>query len=341
MQTHGSSGAVDFAVYALCLARGGGDLLQAVEHAKAFPDHRRVELVLRSAVNAGTTTDAAWAEPLLDYRTMAAGFIASLRSASIFDRMLEQMVRIPLRTRAAIATTGATGTVSAEGAQRPVTSMALANSIISPRVAQAIIAVTSELMRGSPAAATALLSRELRAGVAAATDESFLAIAMDGAPTISSAGASAVNVAADIGQLLAIVSTEAQGSLILAMRPEVASALATKTTEAGALAFPSMTPRGGTICGVDAVATTALPLPDTSGGKLVLLDASGFAGDSELATLRASGNVALQLDDNPSAGAQNLVSMFQTSSVAILAERWFGVERIRSTAVAVATDVAY
>jgi hypothetical protein len=69
----------------------------------------------------------------------------------------------------------------------------------------------------------------------------------------------------------------------------------------------------------------------------VLIDGSAVVGDSDTVAVDASENAALQLASTPASGAQQLVSMFQTNSTALLATRWFGFELIRSTGVAVLT----
>jgi hypothetical protein len=70
-----------FTRYAMALAASKGNLVQAAETAKQWKESTpEVERVLKAAVAAGTTTDSAWASPLVDYRMMAEEFIELLRT---------------------------------------------------------------------------------------------------------------------------------------------------------------------------------------------------------------------------------------------------------------------
>jgi len=63
--------------------------------------------------------------------------------------------------------------------------------------------------------------------------------------------------------------------------------------------------------------------------------------DAEAPMLDASDQATLQLATNPAGGAQNLVSMFQTDSVALLVTRWLGFDVTRPSGVVVIEDVAW
>ena len=53
----------------------------------------------KTAVAAGTTTDATWAAPLITYQSLANSFLESLRNYGCFDRMLGSMRRVPFENR--------------------------------------------------------------------------------------------------------------------------------------------------------------------------------------------------------------------------------------------------
>src|SRR4051812_43087793 len=68
----------------------------------------RVQRILK-AVPAGTTLSGNWASDLVsnDFQVMITAFTDSLRNRSIFYRLLDGgFTRVPLRTRAAVITTG-------------------------------------------------------------------------------------------------------------------------------------------------------------------------------------------------------------------------------------------
>jgi hypothetical protein len=77
------------------------------------------------------------------------------------------------------------------------------------------------------------------------------------------------------------------------------------------------------------------------------MDATGIAGESRTVEIEASDQAtiemlasALQQDATTAAGA-NLVSMFQTNSVAIQALVAFDAERLRDNAVAQTTEIQW
>ena len=85
----------------LVIARGSP--LDAAATAAAQRAPERTVRVLKSAVSAATLNDAVWAADLADYRMLAGGFVESLRSASVFDRLLADGARrVSLRTRVVV-----------------------------------------------------------------------------------------------------------------------------------------------------------------------------------------------------------------------------------------------
>lgn len=329
----------DFVRLAKALGRAGGSLTEAVHYAAADPYGERVTTVLRSAMGAGSVENASWAGNLVGYNILAAGFIESLRAASVFDRLLADgtLRRVPLRTRLAISTMAATGALVGEGAPTPVSSLAFSAQGLQPVKTQALIAVTQELITGTTAAGNSLLATELRNGVAASTDAAFLAGVSTGAQAVAGSNAPLT----DLGAALEVVNTTGNGRPYLVVDPHTANRLATKATTTGEQAFPSMTPNGGELAGVPVLVSDQVPAADSNGRKAVLLDATAIAGDAEAPMMDASTQAALQLASNPSTGAQQLVSMFQTDSVALLANRWIGFEVIRASGVVVIEDVAW
>ncbi|WP_426699656.1 phage major capsid protein [Rhodanobacter sp. Col0626] len=314
--------------------------MRAAEIAEAMPGGQRVAIVLRSAIAAGTVADAVWAGPLVGYQSVASSFIESLRSISVFDRMLADLAmrRVPLKTRLAVSSVAALGAEVGEWEAVPVSSLAIAGPGLSPRKVQALIAVTNEVIDGAGSAGSALLARELRAGVASATDGAFLSgLVTTGTATI----AGTASPLADLGNLLDVVNTTGAGWPYLVVDARTANRLATKTTTGGDQAFPGMTPKGGELAGVPVLVSDGAPAADSNGYAAMLIDASAIVGDSETVTVDASEQAALQMMSNPGSGAQSMVSMFQTNSTALLASRWFGFELTRDSGVAVVTGAAW
>lgn len=138
----------------------------------------RLLAVLKSAVQAGTTSDPEWAGALTEHAQIAQGFLASLREFSAFDQALTDgsFLRVPLRTRVSIVTTAAAGALVGQGDPKPLTKLALADQQLALRKVVSIVAVTEELVRSVEAAALALIENELRRAVATKSDETFLDI---------------------------------------------------------------------------------------------------------------------------------------------------------------------
>lgn len=335
-----SAGGAEFVRLARLIGRARGSLAYARHMAEASPGDERVARVLRSAVTAGTMADAAWAGDLAGYSPIADGFLQSLRSLSVFDRMFSDgaIRRIPLRTRLAVATSAIVGSEVSDGANIPVNSMAFAAWGLDARNVQALVAVTNEVLDGTTSAGAALLATELRGGVAAATDAAFLAGLVTSNTTTIPGSASPLD---DLGELLDVVNTKGAGKPYLVVSPRTANRLATKSTTTGEQAFPGMTPSGGEVCGVPVLVSDQAPAPTSSGHGAILIDGSAIVGDSDTVAVDASENAALQLASDPANGAQQLVSMFATNSTALLATRRFGFELIRDSGVAVLSGAAW
>src|SRR5690606_10245630 len=121
--------------------------------------------------------------------------------------------------------------------------------------------------------------------------------------------------------------------------PGVARALSTLTNPLGQLVFPTMTMMGGTIGGVPVRVSNYLANNGGSGGApLILVDESEvWLADDGSVTLDASEQASIEMSDTPAgssnpevaASSVNFVSMWQTNSIALRAERfiWWGLRR--------------
>jgi hypothetical protein len=94
-----------------------------------------------------------------------------------------------------------------------------------------------------------------------------------------------------------------------------------------------MTVTGGVIQGIKVVVSEAAMT------GAVLLDASQIAAADDQIVLSEGQYASVEMDDSPTSGAQSLVSLWQNSMVGLKAVRYFGVEALRSTAVALITSV--
>jgi hypothetical protein len=110
--------------------------------------------------------------------------------------------------------------------------------------------------------------------------------------------------------------------------------------------FPGLTMNGGTFLGVPVIVSDYLPV-DSSGGMIVLVNARDvWLADDGQVTIDASREASLQMDNAPTnnsatATGSTMVSMYQTNSVALRAERYINWARRRTSGVAYLSGVSY
>ncbi len=191
----------------------------------------RVQKDLKAGVAAGTTLDAEWAGAAVgDYRNVVAGFIESMRTRSVFYRLLNDnaFLRVPLNKRVAITTAAASGWIIGEGKPVPLSRLSLANAMLTPNRAAALLVVTDELARDVSASGQALFSRELRGAVSDAVDQKFFEIIIDDATdaeVIESTGDDIEAILIDLRSALAAVTTGGNSALYWIASPDVAKFL--------------------------------------------------------------------------------------------------------------------
>lgn len=203
------------------------------------------------------------------------------------------------------------------------------------RHASAAVAISHELLRVGGDAAIELLESELRGAAAAVVDQVFIAELGDSvAAGVPSSGATAAAVAADLGALLLALKLGGQSEPRFVVSPDNAAILATMTDTGGGFAFVEMGPQGGRIAGVPVLVS------DEIGNDQVLaFDCAQIAGNADTVVLDAASAATLNLGDPPdSSGA--MTSLWQENLAALRAQRFFGFERLRSTASAVLTGLS-
>jgi hypothetical protein len=138
---------------------------------------------------------------------------------------------------------------------------------------------------------------------------------------------------ADLDTALAAIATDATSKVYLAAPPDAVKIIARMTGSSGAPAFPNMTISGGDISGIVVIPSNALA------DQMVLLDATGIAVDGATITIDSTEEAALEFSDDPTSGAPRLVSLFQSGLRGLRAERYIAVKPLRSTALAVISNV--
>ncbi|MFH7325898.1 hypothetical protein [Desulfurivibrio sp. C05AmB] len=268
-----------------------------------------------------------------DFSGVAAGELMRIleHGPSAFDRVRPFSRQAEFRTRLLIGSAPLTGSVVAEGAAVLMSKYVLDASGLTPIKVAALAATTAEAM-ASPAGA-ADLEGELGEAVAQATDQAFCGILADGAAESETATGDPV---ADLGKLIGHVNTTGFGRLFFLIGPSVASVLCSwRETDGDNLVFPDMGPLGGSLLGVEAIVTAGLD------DSIILLDARGLFTGSDDVRIKYTSEASLLMDDNPGVGTPELVGMFQSESVGVLAIRSFAADLKRASAAAVLETITW
>ncbi|HED5889188.1 TPA: phage major capsid protein [Salmonella enterica] len=348
---------VGFARFAKCMALARGVRAEAMDVAKQFyHDDAKLQHVIKAAVQGASTTNASWAGNLSDYQEYEKDFIDYLRPLTIIGQFgqngIPSLRAVPFNIKVAMQTAaGAAGWVG-EGKGAPLTKSGYGHATLPRAKVSAICVLTDEVLKSSSPAADLMVRNDLGAAVIERLDMDFIdpekaevdatspggithgiaAIASSGDPDKDGAAA-----------LQKMIDSKLQPSgAAWIMSTSNALALSTRKNALGQKEHPDMTMFGGKFLGIPAIVS------QVAGSLLVLVDAPNIyiADDGEVA-IDASREASLEMVDAPTqssttgTGAAQMVSMFQTDSVALRAMRWVYWKRRRAEAVVVITGANY
>lgn len=357
---------IAMARYAMCLVKAKGNHQLAFQLAeKHYPGTEGVVrtlkaqaeganlqemLQIKAAVSAGTTTDSTWAAPLVYANTFMGDFIAYLRPRTLIGQA--NFRPVPFNVRIGGQTSGGSASWVGQGAAKPVTKFDF-NATTVPFTKVATIAViTQELARFSDPSAEALVRDSLADAVIARVDSDLFDPDVAAVANVNPAGllngvapitVAAVDYSDPDSVRCAIAALWAPwDSTYIGARPAyyttpaVARQLSMSREALGTPAFPGVTMTGGTLDGVPLRVSQYLANNGGSGGApFILVDESEiYLADDGAVTLDMSTEASLVMDSAPSMSsatptAAQVVSMFQTNSMALRAERfiWWGPRR--------------
>lgn len=360
---------IAMARYAMCLMKAKGNHQVAFNlAAKHFPKTEGVVKTLKAqaeganlqslmqmkaTVAAGDTLNATWAAPLVDAATFGGDFIEFLRPRTLIGQA--NFRRVPFNVRIAAATAGGTAYWVGQGKAKPVTSFGFGDTTVPFTKVAAIAVITQELARFSDPNAETLVRDMLADAVIERIDIDLLDPDKAAVANVSPAGllngvTPVATDAIDPGDPVSVrcaiaLLWAAWDSTYLGMRPAyyttpaVARMLAFSRDPLGTRAFPEMTPQGGSLDGVPVRVSQYLANNGGSGGAILALidEAEIFLADDGSVTVDASEQASIEMSDTPAgssnptvaASSTNLVSMWQTDSLALRAERfiWWGKRR--------------
>lgn len=342
----------DFVKYTKALALSRGNPMQAVEIAKAAGYGNRVETCLKAAVGAGSTTSTGFTN-LVEPQLMVNEFIELLRPATILGK-LSQVRQVPSNIRLPRATTGTTAGWIGEGKAAPITNAAQDDINVGDHKIGAIAVFTEELLRRSEPAADNMVKDDLIATISNAIDVAFIDQANAGsagvkpasianaATTAATTGTNAAAVRADVkaAKKAAISANQSMASACWIMHPVTALALESMTNATTSVReFPLIdSVNGGYFEGLPVVLSTNVPGTDVAGYDVIMaVQGEILVAEGGLA-IDASREASLEMSDAPTNDAKTptaaqLVSLWQTGSVAIKAIRNVTWNRRRATAV--------
>jgi HK97 family phage major capsid protein len=303
----------------------------------------------KAAMTAGTTTDSDWAEPLVEYRTMAEEFIDLLRPATIIGRIQNPSLRrVPFNVRVAGKTQGSTVGWVGEGTPKPVSELKFNETLLGAYKVAGIVVITEELARFSRPGAEDVITADLRDTIAQYLDAQFID------PSITaSAGVRPASITQGVTEIDATATTQAAIDVAISTAfanmaaaqlrpthwitdPTVANLLSFTRTTAGLPAWEGTSSQGGTLYGLPVIVSTAV----TPNDLLILISAPEiFLADEGGIEVSVSREASVMLDSAPVEGTTPYVNLWQNNLVGIRAERFINWAKRRSLAVQVIDTV--
>lgn len=345
---------IGLARYAKAVAQAKGNIDQAIRYASQW-DGSTPEVVeaLKASVAAGTTSDASWAGPLVYSENLTSEFVEYLRPQTIIGKM-GGLRRVPFNVRYPTQSAGASVGWVGQGAAKKVGKLTLSYGTLGFAKAAGIVVITQELARFSSPSAELMVRDDIATemqyfldaqfidpGVAAVANVSPAAV-LNGASNVRQAAAvwsSAANVETDVKVFLSTFAAQeiSLGGAYWVMTPDVALALSMiRTTGGENFAYPGVNVDGGTWFGLPVITSNAVPHSVSAGSIVALVKPSEiFLADDGAIAIDVSTEASLEMDSAPSGSsvtptAAQLVSMFQTNSMAIRVERVINWSRRRT-----------
>jgi HK97 family phage major capsid protein/HK97 family phage prohead protease len=357
---------IGFAKFALAMYAGKGDVSSAKAFAEnQFPNDVRLQGIMKAAVAAGTTTNPTWAGNLVDYQNLSSEFIEFLRPRTIVGQFgtngIPSLRRIPFNVRIPGKSASGTAAWVSEGFAKPVTSSAYDARELKWAKIAAISVITEELARFSDPSIQALVRDDLAEAVIERMDVDFInpakaagtgasvspASVTNGVTPIASTGTDADSIRADIAALWAQADSTnlPAASAVYITDAKTARQLSLLRNPLGSVEFPGVTMTGGNLDGIPVIISNYVP-SDSGGSLFILAFASEiYLADDGVVTVDISREASILMDSAPNmnsgtpTGSAQLVSMFQTNSLACRAERYVNWAKRRPQAVAYLDNV--
>jgi HK97 family phage prohead protease len=334
---------------------------RAVDVAAAmYGSDSEVAAFYKAAVPAGTTITGNWAANLIGAETggaAVAAFLEYLRPRTILGRFgtggVPALTSVPFRVPIVTQTGAGAGYWVGEAKAKPLTSFAFTRTTLLPLKVANICVLSMENIRFSDPKSDAIVRNQLAEALRARLDTDFItpsktavanvspASITNGAATIVSTGDDSDAIRLDIRSLLAKfnAANNPPSSAVFIMTSACAQALAMMVNPLGQPEFPSMGATGGTVYGMPVIVSDYVP-----SATVVLVNATDvFLADDGDVSVDTSMEASLEMSDAPAHDAStptgaSLVSLWQTNSVGVKAERIINWVRGRTQSVAYLTS---
>jgi HK97 family phage prohead protease len=334
----------DFTRALIALAKAAApDEAEEIAAARWGPRSRAVEVV--RAITKTVVEGMATGNTSALVGVAAVEFFAAVAERSIVGR-LAGLHRIPLQVRV-LTGTGAVASWPGEGRNKPLTKMNFAQQTLSPSKVLGVTVCTQELLEHADIAAEAAIRADLTRAVVEALDEAFIDPANAGV-LIGEAVAKPASITKGLSSVAAGSPSDFRAdlkALVANFDGDLAAAVlvTTPTLALGASGadFPQLGVRGGVAAGFPVLTSRYVPA-----GVVALIDPTGIAygeGAAETMVVRqgdvlmdaATGVMDIGGVGSPSAPTSaQLVSLWQTNCVVLVAGRTVNWGRVRAGSVA-------
>ena len=336
------------------------------------------EFFAKAAVPAANTGDPAWAGNLITDGGAFGDFVEYLRPRTILGQFgtgdIPALRSVPFDTPFMVQTSGGDGYWVGEGKAKPLTKFDTSTQILRPAKAANIAVATEEMLRRSSISADTWIRDELANALRARLDTDFVdpdkaAVAgvspasitnglTLGTNLILSGGNTVDDIKADKRALSKAfrAANDTTAGTVWIMSESDAEALADLDNPLGQSEFGGLNASGGTFMGRPVItseymtsAYEADPAGNAgvTGSLVVLVKASDiYFADEGGVMVDMSREASLEMDNAPtgdsvSGSGANLVSMWQTNSVAFRAERILNWQKRQAHAVAALGNVQW
>jgi HK97 family phage major capsid protein/HK97 family phage prohead protease len=326
----------------------------------------QMQTVLKAQIEGGTTSDPSWAEPLVTPTNLLSEFVEYLRPMTIIGKFgtgnIPALRRIPFNVKFPAQTSGGLGYWVGEGKPKPLTRFDFSTVTLRWCKVANIAVLSEDLIRMSAPSAELVVRNALAEALQARMDADFVNPAItevvdvrppaitQGASTAVTSGVDADAVRDDLNTLLTVFVDNdiPTATVVFIMKTAQALRLSLMRNTLGGREFPDITMNGGTLEGFPVI--TSQYVPD---GVVVACVASEiYLSDDGGVSIALSREASLEMADDPTNAITDhgsppvsveatMVSMFQTNSVAIRAERMINWRRRRLRAVAYLTGVGW